>query len=349
MLFLLMPTRTLGSSAVQGQMVLDVVPGGWESAHVWRPFVIYNGSFMMWYSGENSGGIDNVGLSTSADGIKWARHPANPVLRVGLPGQWDANSVQAAWVIHEKGLYKMWFEGQTFSTGSIAKAAIGYATSPNGVEWTKYSDNPVLSSGAAGAWDEGRIYGPVVISTGNSYVMYYRGLSSQGTVGQTGMATSDDGIHWTKRASPISIPPSTSGWDSYLWFLGGAMKSGGVYTMWYHGLRASGANGEIGCANSTDGIVWNVYPGNPVITYGPKGSWDEGGVYHPMAVTVGGNYYVYYEAYHAGRHRVGLAILPMSQYPIPEFPWAVPIAAFAMTIAAFALRKRRTPRKGQGS
>jgi predicted GH43/DUF377 family glycosyl hydrolase len=322
-------------------MALDVGTG-WESAHVWRPSVIYDGSsFMMWYSGENTQGVDNVGLATSTDGIKWARHAANPVLRVGRPGSWDANSVQAPWVIHENGVYKMWFEGQTFTSGNVAKMAIGYATSPNGVDWTKYSGNPVLTPGPSGTWDDKWTYRPVVISTGQSYVMYYRSLSSQGTTGETGMAISDDGIHWTKRASPISIPPSSSGWDSYLWALGSVATAGGVFVMWYHGTRGSDANGEIGCANSTDGIVWNVYPNNPVITYGPKGSWDEGGTYHPMTVNVGDKYYVYYNAYRAPHHRVGLAILPMSEYQIPEFPWSVSVATIALTIAALAIRRKR--------
>jgi hypothetical protein len=60
----------------------------------------------------------------------------------------------------------MWYEGDD---------SLGYATSPNGIVWTKHPANPVLAPGAAGAWDEEMVALPFVASV-DSLVMYYGGF-----------------------------------------------------------------------------------------------------------------------------------------------------------------------------
>jgi len=287
---------------------------------------------MMWYSARGSSRAYNIGLATSTDGISWSRYAENPVLKTGPRGAWDSLSVRAPWVIYEGGVYKMWFEGQYRvwyvrehdagrrgigwrSEWSIVTSAIGYATSTDGIHWTKYSGNPVLTAGKTGRWDDGRISDPVVVSSGSSYIMYYTGISRQGTTSRIGVATSDDGIHWTKRDAPISIPIGSSGWDSYTRKLGGVTKVGNTYLMWYAGGSGPYQPLQIGFAESTDGITWKAYPDNPVITHGNVGTWDGGGIFSPVVVAVGDKYYVYYIANQVIRgYSIGVAILPISQY-----------------------------------
>jgi len=57
-----------------------------------------------------------------------------------IPG-WDGRRVIDPVVIKEGGIYKMWYTGE----GLDSKWRIGYATSPDGINWTKYAWNPVLS------------------------------------------------------------------------------------------------------------------------------------------------------------------------------------------------------------
>jgi len=308
--------------------------------------VIYDGSkFMMWYTGENSVGyVDNIGLATSNDGLSWTRYPSNPVLTVGAAGQWDANSVNEAWVIQENGEYKMWYSGQLYYTnGTVRTISIGYATSPDGIGWTKYSGNPIFTPGPTGSWDDMYVTRPIVVHSGTGYTMYYEG-ESMNLTGGWGRATSPDGINWV-RSGQVYVPSSS--WDSYIQSFGGITVLGnGVLVIVYAGIASKNGNPQIGMASSTDGVTWTPFQGNPIITYGSD-SWDAGGVAYPMILVAGEQYLVYYSAHGAGSlpfQSVGLAILSMSEYPVPEYPSAglTLIAALSLTIGAVIVRKRRS-------
>lgn len=363
-------------TAMRGQIVLDV-GSTWDGNRVFRPSVIYDGSsFMMWYSG-GSGGVHNIGLATSSDGITWARYASdpnfapNPVLTVGSSGNWDSDSVDESWVIKEGGQYKMWYSGQHWNPdGSIQTWTIGYATSPDGIHWTKYSGNPVLTPGTSGSFDDKYVWRPIVVQTSSGYLMYYRGASQTGTEAKAGLATSSDGTHWT-RTVVLSMPSGSSGWDAYsrqtgALNLGGVTKSGETYIMSYTSIKNQDSPQEIGFANSEDGTNWIPYPQNPVITYGSSG-WDKAGVTRPMTVIVGDRYYVYYDAFENGSpnfvpDRIALAIVPLSMRTatsitsvtttatVPGLDMTTTIGAVVLilaiiAIAAFALRRKKSPKK----
>jgi len=307
----------LASSAVHGQLVLAPSSSGWDSDSIWRPSVVKIGSrFMMWYSGE-SNSIGNIGLATSTDGLAWTPYPQNPVLTPRASGEWDGNSVIEAWVIYDQGQYKMWYGGQTWTpTNQLNSFQIGYATSLDGIHWTKYSGNPVFTPGPAGSWDSMWVYRPIVIVTGSSYLMFYQGSSQSG--GGRGIATSSDGIHWS-RIGVINLPTST--WDSYRQRVTGVMEGAGGFLMAFDGWTGTDADPtDIGLASSTDGTNWTPYPDNPVIT-ARSSTWDGGGIGYPMVVLVNNQYYVYFSAYPANslNKNIGVAVLPASQYPIPEY------------------------------
>jgi predicted GH43/DUF377 family glycosyl hydrolase len=352
----LMPLPVMGQAiSVRGQLVLDVGQQTWEAQLVFRPIVIYNGSsFIMWYSGEDGSslGIDNIGVATSIDGVHWTRYSGNPVLRLGSSGTWDSCSVLDPWVISEGGGYKMWFVGQKCAQASLSSEAIGYATSPDGINWTKYTGgahgNPILTPGASGSFDDEYVGLPVVISTASGYTMYYRGVSSSGDLTQTGTATSTDGIHWTKNGM-VSIPKSQ--WDSAYNHISGIIKVGGTFVASYYGYSSGtgpSSYDQIGFANSTDGTTWTPYIGNPAVTYG-AGQWDAGGVWYPFILPVGSNYYVYYTADNnltgsSDHYGIGLAILPASQYALPEYSSLqfMTITATFTPILFMILRKRQS-------
>lgn len=350
----LIPLPVMGQAvSVQGQLVMDVGQQTWEAHYVDRPSVIYNGSsFIMWYSGEDNSaiGIDTIGVATSTDGIHWIRAQENPVLKIGAPGAWDSCSVNTPWVIREGGEYKMWFTGQGCSGGGLSSETIGYATSPDGITWTQYTGgahgNPILTPGASGSFDDEYVDLPVVISTASGYTMYYKGHSSETALPQNGIATSTDGIHWTKNGA-VSIPKLQ--WDSAYNHISGIIKVGGTFVASYYGYSSGtgpSSYDQIGFANSTDGMTWTPYSGNPAITYG-AGSWDAGGIFYPFILTVGSNYYVYYTADNnltgpSDHWRIGLAILPASQYTLPEYSSLqfMTITATFTAILFVILRKR---------
>jgi predicted GH43/DUF377 family glycosyl hydrolase len=328
-------------AAVTGQPVLSKSSLSWEASFFWRPCVIFTGSaYMMYYSGEDKNGVDGIGLVTSTDGVTWTRYAQNPVLLRGNYGTWESGSANEQWVVYEGGEYKMWYSGQMYSVlnKTILGYAIGYATSPDGIHWTKYSGNPVFAHGPPGAFDEKWVFRPMVIATASSYTMYYIGDNAAGDH-SVGRASSSDGIHWSRTGT---VPLPSSSWDSHFHWPTSVIAIGGQYLMAYSGNSAGapqGKSNQIGFATSNDGVNWAPYTQNPVVTYG-SGSWDSEGVLYPMVLPMNDQYYVYYSVYGLGS--IGLAKIPISQIPIPEFAnsWLIAVVAiFAVVIFARAHRK----------
>jgi predicted GH43/DUF377 family glycosyl hydrolase len=300
-------TLPKGHASLQGQVALDLGQG-WDSRYVDSPCVIYTGSsYMMWYSGTNGTGFDNIGLATSSDGISWQRYSGNPVFNVSQIG-WDSHSVNAAWVMYEDGVYKMWYSGQYGTNGQLTIDEIGYATSSDGIHWIRSSKDPVLTPGALGSWDDKFVWSPIVIHHGSFYTMYYTGANTTNAVGN-GVATSSDGLHWAKTGK------MANNWYSEgVAIVRGVTEVNGVFLAFYFTFP----NPQIGMASSVDGVSWTVYDGNPLITTGSSGSWDDAAVHNPMMLDVSNQYFVYFTGDNKlGEGRIGLAILPA--IPVPEF------------------------------
>ena len=68
----------------------------------------------------------------------------SPVLDVGAPGTWDEEGVGFVSVLLSESTYHMWYTGLDSDTYT---GHLGYATSTDGVTWTKHTDNPVLEPG----------------------------------------------------------------------------------------------------------------------------------------------------------------------------------------------------------
>ncbi|MFQ5752047.1 MAG: hypothetical protein ACE5HI_08625 [bacterium] len=162
------------------------------------------------------------------------KYPGNPVLEPG-PAAWDGVGVSGATVLFDGSIFQMWYTGYHPDVEEI-----GYATSTNGINWIKYSGNPIVDiNGIPGSFDEQVASAPSVIWDGSQYVMYYSGHDNRGC----GVAYSMDGIHWTKsNANPILIPGAPDEWDRYV---GGTtvLFRDNTYMVWYNG--ADGVTGGI--------------------------------------------------------------------------------------------------------
>ena len=175
----------------------------------------------MWYVGiETAALLSRIGYATSTDGINWQKDILNnPVL---LPGtaSWESATVSHPSVMPYSNGYKMWYSG---SAAGASQSAIGYATSPDGINWQKDTlNNPVLLSGAIGQWDR-IVFGPEVLYIDNLYYMFYTGQIVLYQSDKVGLATSSDGIHnWDKHDSNPVLQPTAGQWDGsryYSWQL----------------------------------------------------------------------------------------------------------------------------------
>lgn len=259
--------------------------GEWDAGLVWMPCVIKDGDiFKMWYTGADdwlfSGPPSKIGHAWSTDGIVWNRSEANPVLESEF--LWEGTYLIGCAVIKDDDLFKMWY-GAT-SNPMSASTIIGYATSSDGIIWTKHP-TPVLELGPENEWDDGIIQPSTVIKEGDIYKMWYwagrPGFPFEQSMPQSGMATSTDGINWTKYNDPatteapfvFSDPVLTHGpegvWDESRAINPMVIKNESGYEMCYVGLDWTdplpGIADQIGYAQSEDGINWVKYP-EPVFT-----------------------------------------------------------------------------------
>ena len=278
--------------------VLNPGPSGsWDDSGVSTSSVLFVGNeYKMWYMGKGG-----VGYASSPDGIVWTKSQANPVLLPGIASAWDGGRIAHVSVLFVNGTYQMWYNG----VDGLNDNRIGYATSPDGIRWTKYAANPVVDLGSAGAWDDHEVMHPYVLLDGSTYRMYYNGFGNQ--LQRIGLATSTDGIKWTKHpANPLLAPGPLGAWDDDILGPLCVLPSQNLYLMWYFALSRNGI-ARVGYATSTDWIHWTKYPSNPVLSAGAVGAWDDGGVAHPIVLFRDSVYKMWYSGLHGSFMRIGYA------------------------------------------
>lgn len=273
--------------------------------NVYDPTVILDGAtYKMWYLS-----YQEIYYATSSDGISW--NTCGKVLAKGAENSWET-ALSSFSVILNEGKYEMWYTGYN---PSEQLARIGYATSSNGISWTKYEGNPVLSPGGNGGWDDWNIYSPSVLKDGSTYKMWYGAQNYQYSQSRIGYATSSDGISWTKyNGNPILIPGGNGGWDDKHVTEHFVMKEGTLYEMWYCGQDNSDV-AQIGLATSSDGVSWTKDEDNPVLLVGSYGSWDSFALAMGSVVHDGANYKLWYHGFNRVIIRIGLAFSPIPNSP----------------------------------
>lgn len=213
---------------------------GWENETT-SPLILRNkNSYSMFYISDNnthwSYGLDRfrLRLATSTDGLTWS--PQNWVL-TGTQGKWDEGGMGRGFsIIYKDGKYHLWYSGTNkndLATNPYWR--IGYATSFDGITWTKENNgDPVLEP--TQAWELNNLSYPVVLVENNQYKMWY-GVGTGDMPTQIAVATSLDGIHWTKSAdqNPVSFS-GISGFDQSPKFFSSIIRDGNQYKSWYSRL-----------------------------------------------------------------------------------------------------------------
>lgn len=254
--------------------------GSWESVSAdCFTIVFHENKYWMWYVGTPKGLNCQIGLATSTDGVHWTRHPENPVLRLGPAGSWDCSILICQHIIFDqaRNIFEMWYVGGN----EEGIYGIGYATSTDGVHWTKYVGNPIMT--VTEPWEGTVIEGQTLLKINNVYKMWYGGLAVGSDVSYIGYAESADGIHWTKHSGNPIISPAAGDplpWDGYSVDTPDVHYDGTTYDMYYRGWRKRKGVSWIGHATSTDGINWVRDPANPVLlTASSGGVWDNWQIY----------------------------------------------------------------------
>jgi hypothetical protein len=176
------------SFALSGTVVLTP-DAPWEGGVLAAPAAVkVPGATLLYYAA--AGGI---GLAKSADGTTFTKVPG-PVLAPDAGG-WEHGAVPASPGVVQlaDGSYRMFYE---VATGASA-TAIGEASSPNGVAWTRLGSGPALApSGAAGeaddAWETAAVGSPFPMlatsADGRAILRLYYGARDTSGVGTIALA-----------------------------------------------------------------------------------------------------------------------------------------------------------------
>ncbi len=294
--------------------------GAWN-AHIAEPCVLFNADssrYEMWFVGfTGAPGPNNdyhpykIGYASSADGISWSMYPS-PVV-TPTPKTWDAYTTDAPMVIRESGQYKMWY---TSFLSPTAPDYLGYATSPDGIHWTKYSGNPVMGPGKA-AWEVAGPYGCSIIPFQGGYKMWYAGVDATFLKDNIGYAASADGIVWLKDTvhNPVLKVGASGQWDDGFVGEPQVLFVGNTTYMWYTGWRSSTGPRAAGVATSIDtGKTWTRYASNPVLApsgAGWDGTWLEAGTVSQRGDTLHMWYGADVSPINSNRWSIGYATSPV--------------------------------------
>jgi hypothetical protein len=130
-------------------------------ANVTNGFVFKNGStYYMYAQTAGASGTGNMLVYTSSDGINWALQSPSSVLVKGTAGAWDSGSFyNIICVTIVAGTWYGFYNGNNGGAFSV-----GLATSTDGINWTKYSGNPVISGAVT--------TGNNIVNVGGTYYLW---------------------------------------------------------------------------------------------------------------------------------------------------------------------------------
>ena len=183
----------------------------------------------------------------------------NPLFAGTRTDTWDRHIRERGWVMREGAKWHFWYTGYRDPT---ATKYLGYATSTDGIKWTRHGDSAIFDK----SWVEDMH----VIKQGDEYVMV-----AEGRADIAHMLTSTNGVDWKDHGS-LDVRTTD----------GNPLSEGpyGTPTLWFEndGWNLFYERGDLGVwlAKSKDRKVWTNVQDDPVLKRGPD-AYDR----HAIALT----------------------------------------------------------------
>ncbi|MCD6308650.1 MAG: glycosylase [Candidatus Latescibacteria bacterium] len=207
--------------------------------------------------------------------VSFVPYDGNPVFSGTGADTWDRMIRERGYILREGDAWHLWYTGYNPERSDMK--FLGYATSPDGLSWTRYPGNPVFTE----SWVEDMC----VVHHGGLYYMFAEG---RGDIAH--MLTSADRVNWDDHGS-LDIR-----------YTDGKPLSPGPYgtpTVWIEGdtwyLFYERNNEAVWLAASTDGKVWTNVTDDPDISPGPA-AYDSEAVALNQVIEYGDRYYAVYHA-----------------------------------------------------
>jgi len=234
-----------------GNPILEVGPSGsYDDKYAHKACVVYkDGVYYLFYSAQQEGGPRTIALATATNPEgPYTKYENNPIL---TPTEsWEGDFLDCPCVMYdeEEGIWKMWYSAGETDPSSKEPKYWCYATSTDGKNWTKYSENPIASPPNDGSWQSKGLGGCCVLKINGKYYNYHNGFDDN-NVSRIGYATSSDGISWDLEASKgviLDLGPSGS-WDDYQVYRPNVIIIGNEKKLYYN--ASDGSTERIGLAS----------------------------------------------------------------------------------------------------
>ncbi|MDR1518292.1 MAG: hypothetical protein LBS52_09470 [Dysgonamonadaceae bacterium] len=141
----------------------------------------------------------------------------------------------------------------------------GVATSDDGLTWKRLGNEPILSiyQKDAKKWEKDCIYQPWLVEHDGTYYNFYN--AADGGVEQSGLALSNDLVHWVRYPCNPIVKVNEGGYDNTFASDPKVYRDGDHWTMIYFGVGKGGAS--IMIAFSRDLLHWTADP-EPLYKFG---------------------------------------------------------------------------------
>ena len=204
--------------------------------------------------------------------VSFVPYKANPVFKGTGTETWDRSIRERGYILIENGIYKLWYTGYKKEDSDIKY--LGYATSKDGISWSRYPGNPIFSE----KWTEDMF----VLKYQDKYFMYAEGKNDVAH-----LLTSEDGINWQEQGDLVIHKvngdkiPGPYGTPNVV------IENGKWYLFYERNDQG------IWLARSDDHINWTNIQDEPVLNKGP-GKYDFGMLAANQVVKYKDRYYMYY-------------------------------------------------------
>ncbi len=172
---------------------------------------------------------DDVEHATSRDGLNWEKDPRSPIFKAA----YSPNLVQT-----EGELRMYYIHKPKLPDGKTGPWEVHLATGKDLYSLKPHPANPLLT--VSQPWEKGALFYPYVLREKETWVMFYAAYwqdhPSSKSATAIGLATSRDGVRWTRHAAnPVLTPTPGSAYDSIYTSSQAVLRDGDGYKLYYGG------------------------------------------------------------------------------------------------------------------
>ncbi|WP_409342532.1 hypothetical protein [Paenibacillus sp. MBLB4367] len=279
--------------------------GAFDSIAVDVPFVFYHRNrFYMTYVGFDGIGYQTA-LATSENLTDWS--PQGVILGRKEGDSWDRIGAAGTWILKESNdLYDLptlkkidnryWMVYHAYPSSGYEEGAaemgLAWCEDEDLLEWHTL-EHPVFSWKEGTDWEKGGLYKACLIEFEEKFYMFYnaKDLTSRGWIEQTGVAVSDNLLHWERHEHNPVLEVTAGRWDGTFVSDPCLFKDGELWLNFFFGY--DGVHAQEGLACSFDLLHWEKHD-TPILASGEKDSLDETHAHKASVIYYNGILYHFY-------------------------------------------------------